>query len=136
MAKARKDNRGRALRKGESQRTDNTYVYTYTDPFKKRRFVYAKDLQTLREKQDKLKREQLDGLDSYLAGNATLNFVRNVFGERLIAELKYFYLHMLNEKGLQANTVDTIQQQQASVSGITSQDGSRNQRCSNDGRSV
>ena len=75
MAKARKDNRGRALRKGESQRTDNTYVYTYTDPFKKRRFVYAKDLQTLREKQNKLKREQLDGLDSYLAGNATLNFV-------------------------------------------------------------
>ena len=49
MAKARKDNRGRALRKGESQRTDNTYVYTYTDPFKKRRFVYAKDLQTLRK---------------------------------------------------------------------------------------
>ena len=58
MAKARKDNKGRALRKGESQRTDNTYVYTYTDPFKKRRFVYAKDLQTLREKQEKLKREQ------------------------------------------------------------------------------
>jgi integrase len=140
MAKARKDNRGRALRKGESQRTDNTYVNTYTDPFKKRRFVYAKDLQTLREKQDKLKKEQLDGLDSYLAGNATLNFVfdrymstkydlrkttksnylymynhfvRDGFGERLIAELKYsdvkyFYLYLLNEKGLQANTVDTI----------------------------
>lgn len=140
MAKSRKDNRGRALRKGESQRTDNTYVYTYTDPFKKRRFVYAKDLQTLREKQDKLKKEQLDGLDSYLAGNATLNFVfdrymstkydlrkttksnylymynhfvRDGFGERLIAELKYsdvkyFYLYLLNEKGLQANTVDTI----------------------------
>lgn len=140
MAKARKDNRGRALRKGESQRTDNTYVYTYTDPFKKRRFVYAKDLQTLREKQDKLKKEQLDGLDSYLAGNATLNFVfdrymstkydlrkttksnylymynhfvRDGFGERLIAELKYsdvkyFYLYLLNEKGLQANIVDTI----------------------------
>lgn len=140
MAKARKDNRGRALRKGESQRTDNTYVYTYTDPFKKRRFVYARDLQTLREKQDKLKKEQLDGLDTYLAGNATLNFVfdrymstkydlrkttksnylymynhfvREGFGERLIAELKYsdvkyFYLYLLNDKGLQANTVDTI----------------------------
>ena len=140
MAKARKDNRGRALRKGESQRTDNTYVYTYTDPFKKRRFIYAKDLQTLREKQDKLKREQLDGLDSYLAGNSTLNFVfdrymstkydlrkttrsnylymynrfvREGFGERLISELKYsdvkyFYLYLLNDKGLQANTVDTI----------------------------
>ena len=54
MAKARKDNKGRALRKGESQRTDNTYVYTYTDPFKKRRFVYAKDLQTLRQKEEDL----------------------------------------------------------------------------------
>lgn len=53
MAKARKDNKGRALRKGESQRTDNTYVYTYTDPFKKRRFVYARDLQTLREERSR-----------------------------------------------------------------------------------
>ena len=41
------------------------------------------------------------------------HFVRDGFGERLIAELKYsdvkyFYLYLLNEKGLQANTVDTI----------------------------
>jgi integrase len=75
MAKSRKDNKGRALRKGESQRTDNTYVYTYTDPFKKRRFVYARDLQSLREKEADLTKNQLDGLDVYLAGNATLNFV-------------------------------------------------------------
>ena len=75
MAKARKDNKGRALRKGESQRTDNTYVYTYTDPFKKRRFVYAKDLQTLRQKEADLIKNQLDGLDVYVAGSATLNFV-------------------------------------------------------------
>ena len=39
MAKARKDNRGRALRKGESQRKDLKYVYTYTDPFHKLKFV-------------------------------------------------------------------------------------------------
>lgn len=75
MAKSRKDNKGRALRKGESQRTDKTYVYTYTDPFKKRRFVYAKDLQSLREKEADLTKNQLDGLDVYVAGNATLNFV-------------------------------------------------------------
>lgn len=75
MAKARKDNKGRALRKGESQRTDNTYVYTYTDPFKKRRFVYARDLQTLREKEADLIKNQLDGLDVYVAGSATLNYV-------------------------------------------------------------
>lgn len=76
MAKARKDNRGRALRAGESQRTsDLSYIYTYTDPFGKRRYIYARDLQTLREKEDKLKKDQLDGLDVYAAGNATLNFV-------------------------------------------------------------
>ena len=140
MAKARKDKKGRALRKGESQRTDNTYVYTYTDPFKKRRFVYARDLQTLREKEANLIKNQLDGLDVYMAGNATLNlvfdrymstkydlrkttrsnyiymydhFVRDGFGQRKISEIKYsdvmyFYYYLLNEKNLQANTVDTI----------------------------
>ena len=41
MAKARKDNKGRALRKGESQRTeDMRYVYTYTDPFGRRKYIY------------------------------------------------------------------------------------------------
>ena len=55
MAKARKDNKGRALRKGESQRTeDMRYMYTYTDPYGKRRYIYANDLRTLREKEDKL----------------------------------------------------------------------------------
>jgi integrase len=76
MAKARKDNKGRALRKGESQRkSDLSYVYTYTDPFGKRRYISSKDLAKLRQKEDKLKKDQLDGLDVYAAGNATLNFV-------------------------------------------------------------
>lgn len=117
MAKARKDNRGRALRKGESQRTeDMRYVYTYTDPFGKRRYIYANDLQTLREKENKLMKDQLDGLDIYAAGNADLNFVfdryistktelrsttytnyvymynrfvRDEFGKRKIGDIKY-----------------------------------------------
>ena len=76
MAKARKDNRGRALRKGESQRqSDLMYIYTYTDPFGKRRYTYSKDLVKLREKEQKLLKDQLDGLDVYAAGNANLNFV-------------------------------------------------------------
>lgn len=141
MSKARKDNRGRVLRKGESQRTsDLRYMYTYTDPFGKRRYIYARDLQALRQKEDKLKKDQLDGLDIYAAGNATLNFVfdryistkydlrkstlsnytymydhfvRQGFGEKKIGEIKYsdvkyFYYYLLNEKGLRANTLDTI----------------------------
>lgn len=76
MAKARKDNKGRALWKGESQRTsDMMYVYTYSDPFGKRRYIYSTDLKRLREKEKKLVKDQLDGLDVYAAGNADLNFV-------------------------------------------------------------
>ena len=52
MAKARKDDRGRALRKGEVQRSsDKRYMYTYTDPLGRRKFIYANDLSTLREKE-------------------------------------------------------------------------------------
>ena len=50
MAQTRKDLRGRVLRKGESQRrSDERYVYTYTDPLGRRKYVYAQDLVTLRD---------------------------------------------------------------------------------------
>ena len=52
MAKSRKDNKGRVLRKGETQRScDGKYVYTYTDPEGKRRSIYSKDIMELRERE-------------------------------------------------------------------------------------
>lgn len=73
MAKARKDDRGRALRKGEVQRaSDKRYMYTYTDPLGRRKFIYAQDLATLREKEEQLVKDQLDGLDVYVSGKATV----------------------------------------------------------------
>ena len=117
MAQSRKDARGRVLRKGEIQRTsDMRYVYTYTDPLGKRRFIYATDLMTLREKEKELVRDQLDGLDRYAAGRASVNdtfdrymttkrnlrdttksgyyytydhFVRDTFGQKKLLEIKY-----------------------------------------------
>ena len=61
MAQARKDNKGRALRKGETQRKyDLMYIYTYTDPFThKRKYVYSKDLMELREKEKELLKDQV-----------------------------------------------------------------------------
>lgn len=145
MAKAkikqRKDDKGRVLLKGESQRKiEGLYIYTYTDPYGSRRYVYSKDLVTLREKKEQLLRDQMDGLDFYVGGRATLNmafdrymstkynlrettrsnyiymynkFVRDDFGNKLIASVKYtdvkmFYYHLLNEKGLAINTLDNI----------------------------
>src|SRR5699024_2895946 len=74
MAETREDLRGRSLRKGEVQRaSDKRYMYTYTDPLGRRKFIYANDLTQLREKEEKLLKDQLDGLDIYVAGKATLN---------------------------------------------------------------
>ena len=116
MKKTRKDNKGRVLRLGEYQRHDKTYEYRYTDPFGKRRGIYADTLQELRKEEDKLLRDQLDGLDIYSGGEATVNFlfdryikmktnlrnstlanykymykkfVRDSFGKKKIVEVKY-----------------------------------------------
>ena len=141
MAKVRKDLRGRSLRKGEVQRSsDKRYMYTYTDPMGRRKFIYANDLTELREKEAKLMKDQLDGLDLYVAGKASVNdtfdrymstkynlrestrssyfytydhYVRDTFGNKRIAEIKYsdvlqFYQHLLKEKKMQINTLETI----------------------------
>ena len=76
MATTRKDLRGRTLRKGEMQRSsDKRYAYSYKDPLGRRKYIYANDLVTLREKETQLTKDQLDGLDIYVAGKATVNFV-------------------------------------------------------------
>ena len=141
MAKSRKDNKGRVLRKGETQRScDGKYVYTYTDPEGKRRSIYSKDIMELRVREEKLIKDQLDGLDTYVAGSATVNFVfdryistkselrgttmrnykymydrfiRNGFGRKKIAAIKFsdvlqFYQHLLKDKEMQINTLETI----------------------------
>ncbi|SCX96562.1 tyrosine-type recombinase/integrase [Butyrivibrio sp. INlla14] len=47
---ARKDNKGRNLKEGESQRKDGTYMYRFTDPKTGKRVCkYSKDLPSLRE---------------------------------------------------------------------------------------
>ena len=55
--------RVRVLRKGDSQRrSDGRYVYTYTDPLGRRKYVYAQDLVTLQEKEAQFMKDQMDGL--------------------------------------------------------------------------
>ena len=81
MAKAkvkqRKDDKGRVLQKGESQRKlDGMYIYTYVDPYGKRCYAYSKDLFTLREKEQELMRAQMDGLDYYVGGMTFMALAR------------------------------------------------------------
>lgn len=106
MAKSRKDNKGRVLWKGETQRKcDGKYVYTYIDPEGRRRSIYAKDIMVLRAREEQLKKDQLDGLDTYVAGTATINFVFDRYlalkpelRETTRQNYKYMYDHFVREK--------------------------------------
>lgn len=68
----RKDNKGRVLQKGESQRKDGRYVYQYTDLQGERKSVYAKNLSDLRKKKREVIRDLEDHIDTYGAA-MTLN---------------------------------------------------------------
>ena len=68
----RKDNKGRVLQKGESQRKDGRYVYQYTDLQGERKSVYAKNLSDLRKKKREAIRDLEDHIDTYGA-TITLN---------------------------------------------------------------
>ena len=117
MAKSRKDKKGRVLRANERYREyDDRYQYTYYDSRGNRHYLYSKDLAKLRQKEDELKRDQLDGINTYVAGHASINdvfdrmmavktnlrrttrsnyemmynkHVRNGFGERKIGNIKF-----------------------------------------------
>ena len=55
MAQSRKDNKGRVLRKGETQRKcDGKYVYTYTDPEGRRKSIYSTDIKTRLGREEQL----------------------------------------------------------------------------------
>lgn len=90
MAEKRKDNKGRVLKDGESQRKNGTYDFRYTDNQKKRRCVYAKTLAELRKKEDEIRHDLADGID-YAAGEIT------------VAELVDRYINL--RRGLKANSM-------------------------------
>ncbi len=113
----RKDGKGRVLRKGEHYRkTDGRYSYIYTDPLGKQHTIYANSLVTLRQKEESLIKDQMDGLSVYVTGNADVNFlfdryistkselrsstysnylyiwnhfIRDTFGKKKVKEVKY-----------------------------------------------
>ena len=64
MSEKRKDNKGRILKDGESQRSDGRYMYRYTDSFGKRQYAYAHSLDELREKEKQIRRDIDEGIDT------------------------------------------------------------------------
>mgnify|MGYP002857106067 CR=1 FL=1 len=117
MAKTRRDPKGRSLKKGESfLAKKQIYRYVYTDVLGMRRYVYSKNLLDLRDKETEIKRDDLDGIDSYAKSSCTVNYlferyistktelrsstktgyiytynryIRETLGKRKIGEVKY-----------------------------------------------
>lgn len=72
MSEKRRDKNGCVLRNGESQRKNGTYCYRCTGLHKQRQTVYAKTLDELRGKEERVQRDLLDGID-YAAGDVTVS---------------------------------------------------------------
>lgn len=68
----RKDNKGRNLKTGESQRKDGRYMYRWTVDGKECT-VYSLTLAELREKEKKIQKDIEDGIDGRKASNTYLN---------------------------------------------------------------
>ncbi|MCR5726501.1 MAG: integrase DNA-binding domain-containing protein [Lachnospiraceae bacterium] len=80
MSKVRKDSKGRLLRRGESyKKSKKLYQFVYTDIYGKRVYIYAKDLFSLREKEKEEQFNEAQGIDTYVAGTATLDILFHRF---------------------------------------------------------
>lgn len=140
MSEKRKDKKGRIFRSGEGQRPNKTYFYRYhRNGDKKWSYVYAPTLEELRQKEEVIQRDLLDGID-YAGGEITvaelvdryINLRRGLkensmraygsainrihtdpFGSRMIRSVRLSdgkgWFVSLHDKGLKQNTIGILQ---------------------------
>ena len=75
----RKDNKGRVLKEGESQRKDGLYQYRWTDKFGKRRTIYSGDLKELRVRIENLTESEIQGIDPIANSMTVKELVKKIF---------------------------------------------------------
>ena len=78
MVERRKDKKGRVLKEGDTQRKDGTYDFRWRTSDGKRHSVYAKTLDELRAKEEKVRRDKSDGIRTD-AQNVTLNDIYDLW---------------------------------------------------------
>ena len=91
MAEKRKDNKGRILKDGESQRADGRYMYQYMDAYGKRQTLYSwklvetdrtpkgkKEMLSLREQEEQARQDAKDGIRAGI-GKMTLNEMFEIY---------------------------------------------------------
>lgn len=114
MAKVRKDNRGRNLRSGETQRADGVYMYVYKFGTRKR-YIYDSDLASLRKRERQIEKDKEDGIRTQDASRITLNdmfktYIGTKISLKASTRANYFYLweHYIQEEPLSNKPIATI----------------------------
>ena len=111
MPKVRKDNKGRNLRPGETQRSDGSYMFVYKLG-KKKKYIYDFDLASLRAKEKVLNRDSDDGIRTQEAMKITLNDMFKVLMDIPLPNIRKsdiltFYTKLL-KKGFAINSLESI----------------------------
>lgn len=108
----RKDSKGRVLRKGESQKQDNLYMYRWTDNNRKRQCCYASTLDKLREKEKEIEKELMLGVSRT---NVTLNEqieiylqTKNKLATSTQSNYQYYFQHSIKDSSLGTKKVIDI----------------------------
>ena len=113
MSPKRKDQKGRVLKTGESQRKDGIYQFRYTDCRGKRQCVYASTLQELRQKAKAIQKQMDDGID-YAAGQITVielleKYIGLKKGVRYNTQVGYnFVLNLVKKEDFGYRKISTI----------------------------
>jgi len=112
--KAKVLEKGRVLKDGESERPkEGRFMYRWKDIRGKSHSIYGKTLDELREKETKVQRDLLDGID-YAAGEVTVlelveRYLRQKKGVRYNTEVGYnFVKNLLEKQDFSARQVNTV----------------------------
>ena len=111
MSEKRKDHKGRVLKKGESQRKDNIYMYRWTSNNGKRECIYARTLTELRELEKEVDREIAIGIcrNSYTLNEQIERYLKTKvsLANSTRENYKYYFEHIIQESQLgNAKVVD------------------------------
>ena len=131
MSEKRRDNKGRILRTGESQRPDGRYTYKYIDAAGKQQFVYSwrlepgdklpkgkRDSLSLREKAKQIKRDLEDGINPRGGEITVTELVEKYLRQRPpvranTTHVRDFVTQVIERTGFGAKRIDRIKQSDA-----------------------
>lgn len=101
MSGKRKDRSGKVLRKGESQRKDNTYMYRWTNKDGSKGCVYARTLTELRELEEDIDREVALGISrkAYTLNEQIERYLKTKvsLADSTKENYKYYYTHVIKD---------------------------------------